>query len=537
MSKSALVVLLLVLLLAGGAIFVFVFPGRTVAPPLPAGGGPGSPAPGAHDSAGPAPGGAAVPPPEPLFKGWEAPALAIVLSGEQHGHFEPCGCSLKQLGGMSRRDDLIRQITERGWPVTAFDAGGLTKLKFKGRRQTRFKFETMFDALKAMNYGGLAIGPEELGAGPEYLLSQQRPDYPPMLAANVILFDTPDVGTPQNHRVFTVGKLKIGVTAIFGSSLKSEVLPPGKDQNESGDLKILDPADALPAAIDALKAKQPDLLILLSHAKLKESKKLAAAFPDFDLILSTDGPEDPANEPVLAGKPLLVTVGAKGKHVGVVGVYPDNPKQRLRFTLVDLDDQRFRNSPRMESLMKFYQDRLQNEQVAATDLAVQSPNGAEFVGAAKCGECHTRAYAKWKESKHAKAFEHLKSGRKGHEASWISRIYDPECLACHVTGWDPKNVVRYETGYVDEATSALLLGQQCENCHGAGSRHVEEELKWKKAGGKLSDELLKWRKSQHMDLEQAKAVERGCYKCHDGDNSPGFNFEKYWNEIKHPGRD
>jgi len=42
---------------------------------------------------------AAAPPPKPLLKDWEKPALALLLSGEQHGYLEPCGCALVQLGG------------------------------------------------------------------------------------------------------------------------------------------------------------------------------------------------------------------------------------------------------------------------------------------------------------------------------------------------------------------------------------------------------------------------------------------------------
>ncbi len=65
---------------------------------------------------------AVLPSKEP-FVGWEPPALAILLSGEQFGSIEPCGCSLKQLGGMSRRMDLVAAIEKKGWPVIGFDWG------------------------------------------------------------------------------------------------------------------------------------------------------------------------------------------------------------------------------------------------------------------------------------------------------------------------------------------------------------------------------------------------------------------------------
>ena len=43
--------------------------------------------------------------------------------------------------------------------------------------------------------------------------------------------------------------------------------------------------------------------------------------------------------------------------------------------------------------------------------------------------------------------------RKGQEKTWISRIYDPECLSCHVTGWEPQNVLRYHSGYIDRQST------------------------------------------------------------------------------------
>ncbi|MFB3078839.1 MAG: LPS export ABC transporter periplasmic protein LptC, partial [Lysobacterales bacterium] len=54
----------------------------------------------------------------------------------------------------------------------------------------------------------------------------------------------------------------------------------------------------------------------------------------------------------------------------------------------------------------------------------------------------------------------------------ITRIFDPECLACHVTGWHPQQVLRYKTGFIndqfatdpaDKQRSKLLQGQQFPN--------------------------------------------------------------------------
>src|SRR5579872_1275812 len=105
--------------------------------------------------------------PKPLFDGWDKPAVAIMLSGEMHGYVEPCGCSLDQLGGLSRRAELLRQIDERGWAATAFDVGGL--VNFPTRRQGKEKFTMATKCLIDMRYAGVAVGVEELQLNVEFI--------------------------------------------------------------------------------------------------------------------------------------------------------------------------------------------------------------------------------------------------------------------------------------------------------------------------------------------------------------------------------
>lgn len=491
------------------------------------------PSPGLQTSTAPAEGdnsSAKAPPPKPLLEGWTKPAVALLLSGEQHGYLEPCGCTENQSGGLSRRFDLFRQLEEKGWPLAAVDLGGTLK---RSRRQSRIKFETLLTALKDLGYDALAFGPEELRLGAENLLALHLPEELPFVGSNIIFFGSPELGTPITHRVVEVEGTKIGITAVLGQSYADEVLPRSSSETDPP-IQVTDPAEALPKALEALEAEKPDLIVLLSHAKLSESKALAEKFPQIDLILSAGGPEDPDSKPEMIGKTMLVTVGGKGKYTGVVGYYPGS-EPPLRYELVNLDNIRFQDSPRMRAHMKFYQERLRDERIAETEAAIQHPSGAGFVGAAKCGECHTKAYNKWRSTKHAQAFESLKVGRKGQEADWIERTHDAECLACHVTGWHPQEALRFTTGYESESKSPHLLGQQCENCHGPGSRHVEEEELWKKNRGPLGAELVKWRKAVHLDPQMAK--DRVCYQCHDLDNSPNFEFDKYWKEVVHPWRD
>ncbi|NOX55966.1 MAG: hypothetical protein GXP27_16290 [Planctomycetes bacterium] len=468
-------------------------------------------------------------PREPLLKGWKRPAVAIVLTGEQHGYFEPCGCTEHQLGGMARRADLFRILREeRKWPVFGLDLGGMIK---RNRQQSQLKFQTLLAAHRELGYQAMALGPEELRFDPYYLLSQHQvdPDHPErslaFLSANVVLLGTPDLGTPLRSKLVQIGGIKVAVTAVFGLSLKAKV----RADERSDEITVEDPLKVLPDVLSALEKNKPDLLVLLSHASLEESRTFAQRFPQIDLILSAGGVEDPLSDnPRFVGDTMIVTVGRKAKYAGVVGFYPGQKDHKLRFELVALDDQRFQDSPRMRQYMRLYQEQLRDLKLAETEaqkLAVQPPGGAKFVGAERCGECHTQAFEVWESTPHSHAFESLIHGREG-ETDPIPRIYDPECLACHVVGWKPQDVVPYRGGYVSQEKTPHLKNVQCENCHGPGSRHIQlaEEENLKAA-----------RREMRVTLETAR--QKLCYGCHDLDNSPGFDFDEYWPEIEHKGLD
>tara|TARA_R110002072_G_scaffold173600_2_gene328351 strand:+ start:137634 stop:139256 length:1623 start_codon:yes stop_codon:yes gene_type:complete len=455
----------------------------------------------------------------PYCDGWEKPAVVFAATGQMHGYFEPCGCSDPQYGGVSRRAELLRQLEERGWPVVPVDLGGTMK---RVRQQSQFKFQTLLAALKDMKYRALALGTEELQLGAGWLLSQHVPhDSDPnltlsFLAANVVLFGTADLGTPVHHRVVQAGEQKIGLTAIYDPGLLD-----GSGNLDADTVQVIDPVEPLKKAVAALQAENVDLIVLLSHSRLATSKELAKQFPEIPLILSTGPIEEPLTDnPLKIGETTLITVGHKGKHAGLVGWYPAATDGEFKFDLVKLDGKRFKDDPRMVEHMKFYQDMLKDSQLAETEPVLQHPSGAKFVGAEKCGECHTKAFAKWSETGHASAFDSLREGRRG-----IPRMFDPECLSCHVTGWHPQQVLRYDSGYINEKLSAHLLGNQCENCHGPGSQHIELIE---------NDDIEAARKLVKVTLKQAQTF---CYDCHDLDNSPHFVFEEYWPEVAHPGLD
>ena len=134
--------------------------------------------------------------------------------------------------------------------------------------------------------------------------------------------------------------------------------------------------------------------------------------------------------------------------------------------------------------------------------------GAKFVGAETCKQCHPNTYLRWSTTGHAQAFTSLEHDPKP------DVIFAAECITCHTTGFE------YNSGYKSAAATPHLKGNQCENCHGPGSKHA----------GEPDNEAF--RSGMKLTLEQAEK-NRVCYKCHDEDNSPKFQFEEYWAKIAH----
>lgn len=451
---------------------------------------------------------------------WEKPAALLAVTGQMHGYLEPCGCSDPQYGGISRRAALLQQLRDRGWDPIPLDLGGTLK---RSRQQSQFKFQTLLTALRDMKYQALAMGEEELRLGGGWLLSQHVTDLEDpagvlgFVSANVVLFDSPDIGTPIPFKVVESGDRRIGITSVIDPAITRQI----GGLADAG-ISVTDAGEALTKVKAALQAENVDLLVLLSHCRLETSKRLAQQHPEFQIVFSTGPVEEPyADNPVKVGKTTLMVVGHKGKHVGVAGWYPDSADNPVRFEMVKLDGERFKDPPAMLDLMRFYQDMLKDSNLAETEPALPHRTGHTFVGSETCGECHTKAFEKWKETGHSNAFESLRTGRRG-----IPRIHDPECIACHVVGWDPQEVFRYDSGYLNEISTKHLLNVGCENCHGPGSEHV-----------KLINEGDEEAANKLMRVTREQARDSGCYKCHDLDNSPHFDFDTYWEEIEHPGLD
>lgn len=454
-----------------------------------------------------------------IFERWPKPAASIVISGLQEGFIEPCGCAglENQKGGLARKHSLIKQLAADGWNPLSIDLGGFVK---RFDRQQEIKYHSMIDALKSIGYQAIAFGPDDLRLPGETLFAAVAPvdkDEPPFVSANVTVFD--DSLVPR-FKILDVAGKKIGVTSIVGKSYP--------DKLPSDGIELADPVQSLKSVMPKLVAAKCDMLILLSHAPKQESEELAKAFPQFHFVVTAGGAEEPPREAAqVAGTNVrLIEVGHKGMYAAVLGLY-DEPKRQVRYQRVPLDH-RFEDAPEMVEVMASYQEQLKDLGFEGLGLRPQPhPSGHAFVGSAKCSECHTSAHDIWADTLHSHATDTLVNLE-------VPRQYDPECLSCHATGWNPQKYFPYESGYLSLKKTPHLTANGCENCHGPGSAHVAAETGDIEADAKKLASLRK-------EMQVAKQAD-SCLACHDLDNSPAFNkegaFEEvYWPQVEHLGKD
>jgi hypothetical protein len=472
----------------------------------------------------------------PTVLKWGKPDVALLLSAQQHGYLQPCGCSSPQKGGLTRRYNFLQALRKEGWPVVAVDLGDIPQ---HNGLQAMLKYTTSMKALNFMNYGAVGIGENEMGmpllsALGHYTLNNPSP---PVLSVNLLNKDKDQVfhGLVSSWQVLG-GKDEplVGVIGAVGPSVQQKVKDP--------DVKFAQLPAVLPQALREVRARKPELLVLLYQGSVAEAKRLAKALPSFHVIVCLSAEEEPPSVPEQVGTTSIITLGHKGRYVGLVGAYKTDKADKpytLRYHLVPLEEEfetpkgQEKDHPVMRLMEDYAREvkrggflaRAAQRQVAHS-VQLSFPKAA-YVGSAACKKCHGDVYKIWEQSPHARAYETLEKARNP-----SLRQYDSECIGCHVTGWG------YRGGFTDEVKTRPLVNNGCENCHGPGSEHIRMEMANDPSAPKLRDLMNPYRYDPQEKPEARKRrinlIDMACQKCHDIDNDVNWKIEKWWDgKIMH----
>ncbi len=357
-------------------------------------------------------------------------------------------------------------------------------------------------ALPAMKYDVIGVGELDVRTIKDTGKSPFDSAKIPQICANLVLEDTkkPLLKTPYVIKEMPSG-LRVAVIGIIGNTTMNPQMA-----KQMGVI-TMPPEQAVRKAIGSLKGKA-DIFVVLAHSGYDEAKKLAEAVSGVDIVLSSH-PSAVTTDFERVGDNILMHCKGNSKYVGklVLDIDADGKITSATGTQ-DLLDAKTEKDPAMQKLIddteaavqKFYSS--QNPRVGGPPMTGDASPPREdprpFVGAQRCIGCHLSIHQTWQKTKHAQAFADMT--QKDPNATM-----NPHCLYCHTTGY------MVNGGYTTETETPHLRNVQCESCHGPGSKHLRNT----------------------QEKGYGATTELTCRKCHDGANSPKFDYAKYREKIVH----
>lgn len=357
-------------------------------------------------------------------------------------------------------------------------------------RQPELKYETAMKAMAAMKYAAANVGEQDLLLSLDYLRYVADFTGVPVISANIVNPAGAPIFQQYVLRTVTVSSrtITLGVVGIISPEFKATI------ESVNPEIVVEDYNPVLKRLVGRLRP-QVDLLVLLAHASSEEAGAIAQDFPQFDLVIAGHSGDDPMSVPQMEGNVPVVFAGTNGMHVGVAAFSFAQSKPNLYEYSVAKLDEKFSDSPSMLAILEDYQHMLKAEHLLES-YPRSEYGGATFTGNQSCRRCHSLPSFRYRKDKHAHAFDAIV--KKKHE-------YDPECVRCHTVGFG------YVSGFISSDATPNLEHVGCEDCHGPGSKHIEQPMKGK----------------------YGEVTEETCESCHNAENSPKFVYKEYVKQIRH----
>ncbi|HEY0839725.1 MAG TPA: hypothetical protein VGD74_06025, partial [Vulgatibacter sp.] len=111
--------------------------------------------------------------------------FTIAVQGDNRGEIGPCGCTLRQEGGLPRRATVLAKAREAG-PILLLDSGDALFPKLgKGGDRDDEKAALILREMAGMGTAAMAVGERDLALGADWLVSQAKEAGLPLLCANL----------------------------------------------------------------------------------------------------------------------------------------------------------------------------------------------------------------------------------------------------------------------------------------------------------------------------------------------------------------
>lgn len=400
--------------------------------------------------------------------------------------------------------------------MAVLETGDFSAPFLPGDEAGPLKTANLLEGMATIGFDVVNVGEKDLAGGIAGFRSLAEKSKLALISGNFIYRDTGEqLFAPYVIREYELAsgrRIRLGYLGL--NALNSAF---AKDAGDGRIVMMRDPVEGVKLHLPALRPRV-DLVVLLGNLPLRDLTNVLEAAPGIDLALISHGPRisPGGNLETIAGRPVLYA-GDQGKRLGevrvVLGAKDEPPSFWANQILLT---QRYPAEPKLQALIDRTIARVNEihrqraEKAAASPgrpgspvapartpagPAPPAPEARPFLTANSCATCHGEAYDIYLQSGHAHAFDTLVKANQD---------FNPECVKCHVTGWEQP------AGFVNARQTPDLANVQCEACHGNASEHVLDPSR-----------------------PFGKVPPRACFSCHTRENSPEFVFFKYWHKIKH----
>ncbi len=408
--------------------------------------------------------------------------VLIVYSGNALGELKPCGCDKEEdQGGIERRMSYLKQVIPREPNTLLVDLGDNFK---EPTRQGKLKAQTMMKALARMNYDAITLGEKDLLYGNEFLNGVNNI---PWITSNLQL---EGLILPSSRTKVMANGLKVFVIAVADPDL----FYTSSDSN----VNLGNPREALQKQLDAVQNKEPpDLIVVLTHMP-REKGLSYLDLPGVDIVINGHIEKDTDlidMTPVQKEGKIFVQPGPLGQKMGELRVHINaNGEKTYQQKMVRLGSKALMD-PEMTQLYDAYNSEVEELFMATLAAKRKQKKNQVYATDQTCLTCHSKEHDIWSKTGHSRAYVALQE---------VNKSFDPECLACHTVGFGKPG------GFISEIDTPELKNVQCEMCHGARLEH-----------------------SQNPQEGFAQDARSACSRCHVKKHSPKFNFDLYWQPIRH----
>ena len=407
--------------------------------------------------------------------------VTIIASGDTHGWIIPCGCTSNQSGGLLRRGTYVESKRQDA-VVIPVDVGGAAD------GTAPYQLERFRAILRGEAAMGVVV--HNVGAS-EAIFGEALPE----------IADDIDVRFLSTNVLDSHGKKLAERFHLHRSDETDEVIlfvGVLSTQYATKDIKVSDPGDAVLAVLDELRStdQKYDRLIVLAYLPIDELRELGESLPEADVIIG--GPTGQALSPEKIGRTTVLSATNKGKFLAEVTFSAQNAEPDAKVVEMSTD---FADEPVQTENLEAFRSLLEQIDFTARDSGlvdttiVQLADQHKVAGTESCAECHDETNDHWDKTGHAHAWQRLLD-----EGAHV----DPYCQHCHTTGYG------IEGGFVSAKRSLQRTNVGCESCHGPSAEHVANN-------------------SVRTPFDAAGI----CLKCHDPENSPHFEYDSYWEKIRH----